>query len=69
VPFDAQITELPAFVYTRGEEQVLHACGEYLLSEQQLIDIRKQGISPFASFRNKNCIRLFGDEIRAVNAF
>jgi type VI secretion system protein ImpC len=68
VPFDANITELPAFVYTAGDEQKLHACGEYLLSEQQLIDIRKQGISPFASFRNKNCIRLFGDEIRAVNA-
>ena len=69
VPFNAQITELPDFVYTQGEEQKLHACGEYLLSEQQLIDIRKQGINPFASFRNKNSIRLFGDEIRAVNAF
>mgnify|MGYP003632567412 CR=1 FL=1 len=68
VSFDAHITELPAFVYTEGDEQKLHACGEYLLSEQQLIDIRKQGISPFASFRNKNSIRLFGDEIKAVNA-
>jgi predicted component of type VI protein secretion system len=67
VPFDGQITELPAFVYTQDDEQKLHACGEYLLSEQQLIDIRQQGISPFASFRNKNAIRLFGDEIRAVN--
>jgi len=69
VPFDANITERPAFVYTQGEDQKLHPCGEYLLSEQQLIDIRKQGICPFASFRNKNSIRLFGDEIRAVNAF
>jgi predicted component of type VI protein secretion system len=69
VPFDANITERPAFVYRQGDEQKLHACGEYLLSEQQLIDIRKQGISPFASFRNKNSIRLFADEIRAVNAF
>jgi type VI secretion system protein ImpC len=68
VSFDTHITELPAFVFTQGDEQKLHACGEYLLSEQQLIDIRKQGISPFASFRNKNCIYLFGDEIRAVNA-
>jgi type VI secretion system protein ImpC len=68
VSFDAHITDLPAFVYAQDDEQKLHACGEYLLSEQQLIDIRKQGISPFASFRNKNCIRLFGDEIRAVNA-
>jgi type VI secretion system protein ImpC len=68
VPFDKHITELPAFVYVQDDEQKLHACGEYLLSEQQLIDIRKQGISPFASFRNKNCIRLFGDGIRAVNA-
>jgi predicted component of type VI protein secretion system len=68
VPFDAHITELPAFVYAEGDEQKLHACGEYLLSEQQLIDIRSQGISPFVSFRNKNSIRLFGDEIRAVNA-
>jgi type VI secretion system protein ImpC len=67
VPFDAHITDLPAFVYAQDDEQKLHACGEYLLSEQQLIDMRKQGISPFASFRNKNCIRLFGDEIRAVH--
>ena len=69
VPFDAHITELPAFVYAQGDEQKLHACGEYLLSEQQLMDIQKQGISPFASFRNRNCIRLFGDKIRAVNTF
>jgi predicted component of type VI protein secretion system len=69
VPFDAHITELPAFVYAQGDEQKLHACGEYLLSEQQLMDIQKQGISPFASFRNRNCMRLFGDKIRAVNAF
>jgi type VI secretion system protein ImpC len=65
--FDPQITELPAFAYTLDNEQKLHPCGEYLLSERQLIDIRKQGITPFASFRNKNCIRLFGDEIMAVS--
>jgi type VI secretion system protein ImpC len=69
VPFDAHITELPAFVYVEDDEKKLHACGEYFLSEQQLIDIRKQGISPFASFRNRNCIRLFGDKIRAANAY
>lgn len=67
VPFDGQITELPAFVFTQEDEQKLYPCSEYLLSEQQLISIRQQGISPFASFRNKNAIRLFGDEIRAVN--
>ncbi|WP_339719574.1 type VI secretion system contractile sheath large subunit [uncultured Paraglaciecola sp.] len=67
VSYDAHITELPAFVYAQGDEQKLHACGEYLLSEQQLMDIQKQGISPFASFRNRNCIRLYGDKIKAVS--
>ena len=65
---DANITELPAFVYSEDDEQILQACGEYLLSEQQLIDIRNKGIMAFASFRNKNSIRLFGDDIYAVNA-
>lgn len=67
VSYDAHITELPAFVYAQGDEQKLHACGEFLLSEQQLSDIQKQGISPFASFRNRNCIRLYGDKIKAVS--
>jgi predicted component of type VI protein secretion system len=67
--FDPHITELPAFVYSVDEENRLHPCAEYLLSELQLTEIRKQGINPFASFRNKNCIRLFGDKIKAANAF
>ena len=67
VSYDTQLTELPAFVYEEDGEQKLYPCGECLLSEQQLIDIRNQGISPFVSFRNKNSIRLFGDEIKAVN--
>ncbi|MBL4764864.1 MAG: type VI secretion system contractile sheath large subunit [Colwellia sp.] len=65
--FDVNITELPAFVYSEDGEKKLQACGEYLLSEQQLIDIRNQGVMVFASYRNKNCIRLFGDGIYAVN--
>jgi len=64
---DPNITELPAFVYAQDDENILQACGEFLLSEQELIDIHKQGIMVFASYRNKNCIRLFGDGIRAVN--
>lgn len=66
--WDPHITELPAFVYGVDNEKKLHPCAEYLLSDQQLTQIRNQGVSPFASFRNKNCIRLFGDKIRAVNA-
>jgi type VI secretion system protein ImpC len=65
--FDPVITELPAFVHTVDNENKLHPCGEYLLSERQLIEISKQGITPFCSFRNKNCIRLFGNEIMSVN--
>lgn len=66
---DTNITELPAFVYTDdNDEQKLQPCGEYLLSEQQLIDIRNKGFMVFVSFRNKNSIRLFGDGIHAVNA-
>jgi type VI secretion system protein ImpC len=65
---DPHITELPAFVYTVDNENKLHPCAEYLLSDLQLSEIRNQGISPFASFRNKNCIRIFGDKIIAVNS-
>ncbi|MBL4630655.1 MAG: type VI secretion system contractile sheath large subunit [Paraglaciecola sp.] len=68
VAYDTHITERSAFVYEEDDEQKLYPCAEYLLSEQQLIDIRKKGISPFASYRNKNNIRLFGDEVKAVNA-
>lgn len=64
---DTTITELPAFVYVQDDENKLQACGEFLLSEQELINIQKQGIMVFASFRNKNCVRLLGDGIRAVN--
>ena len=64
---DTTITELPAFVYVQDDENKLQACGEFLLSEQELINIQKQGIMAFASYRNKNCIRLFGSGIRAVN--
>jgi len=67
VTLDISITELPAFVYAEGDEKKLQSCGEFLLSEQELINIHKQGIMVFASYRNKNCIRLFGDGIRAVN--
>ncbi|WP_338027190.1 type VI secretion system contractile sheath domain-containing protein [Colwellia maritima] len=64
---DTHITDLPAFVYTDNGEQKLHPCGEALLSEQQLIQINKQGIMVFVSYRNKNSIRLFSNEIHAVN--
>jgi type VI secretion system protein ImpC len=64
---DNSITELPAFVYIDGDEKKLHPCGEILLSESQLNTINSQGIMGFVSFRNKNCIRLFGDDIRAAN--
>jgi len=64
---DTNITELPAFVYMEDDENKLQACGEFLLSEQELISIQKQGVMVFVSYRNKNCIRLFGDGIRAVN--
>jgi predicted component of type VI protein secretion system len=65
--FDPLITDLPAFVHNLDNENKLHPCGEYLLSELQLIEISKKGINPFVSFRNKNCIRLFGDKIMAVS--
>lgn len=65
--FDPHITELPAFVYSADNENKLHPCAEYLLSDLQLAEIRNQGVSPFASFRNKNCIRLFGDKVIAVS--
>ena len=65
--YDGSISELPAFVFEQEGQQVLHPCGEFLLSEQQLMSIRAQGIVPFVSFRNKNAIRLFGDEVTAVN--
>jgi type VI secretion system protein ImpC len=68
VNFDTNITELPAFVYSDDDEQKLQPCGEFLLSEQQLINIRNKGLMVFTSYRNKNCIRLFGDGIYAVNA-
>jgi len=64
---DTNITELPAFVYSANDEKKLQACGEHLLSESQLIDIRDKGIVVFASFRNQNSIRLFGGDIYAVN--
>jgi len=64
---DTNITELPAFVYSENDENKLQACGEYLFSESQLIDIRNKGIMVFASFRNQNSIRLFGGDIYAVN--
>ena len=67
VKYDGSISELPAFVFEQEDQQVLHPCGEFLLSEQQLMAIRAQGIVPFVSFRNKNAIRLFGDEVTAVN--
>lgn len=66
--FDPHITELPSFVYSVDDENKLHPCAEYLLSDVQLTEIRNQGISPFASFRNKNCIRLFGDKVIAVSS-
>jgi len=65
--FDPHITELPAFVYSVEDENKLHPGAEYLLSDLQLTEIRNQGISPFASFRNKNCIRLFGDKIKVAS--
>ena len=52
-PFDTHITELPAFVYEQEGEPKLHACGEYLLSEKQLMHIQMLGVNVFASFRNK----------------
>lgn len=67
-PFNRTITELPAFVFTNDGEQKLHPCGEFLFSEQQLIDISSQGIMVFVSYRNKNSIRLFTDSIYAVNS-
>lgn len=67
VPFDSHITELPAFVYEQDDEQKLHPCGEYLLSEKQLTSIQTQGINPFVSFRSKNCVRIFGDKIKVVH--
>ena len=66
--FDPNITELPAFVYTQDGENILHACGEVLLSEQELLNIQGQGITVFASYRNKNSIRLIGEGIQTVNA-
>lgn len=66
--FDTTIIELPAFVYTEDDTQILHPCGEVLLSEPQLINIKNKGFMVFISYRNKNCIRLFGDGIHAVNA-
>jgi predicted component of type VI protein secretion system len=65
---DPHISELPAYVYTVDNEKKLHPCAEYLLSDLQLTEIRNQGISPFASFRNKNSIRIFGDKIIAVSS-
>jgi predicted component of type VI protein secretion system len=65
---DPHISELPAYVYTLDNENKLHPCAEYLLSDLQLTEVRNQGISPFASFRNKNCIRIFGDKIIAVSS-
>lgn len=67
IKYDGTIGELPAFVFELEEQQTLHPCGELLLSEQQLMAISAQGIVPFVSFRNNNSIRLFGDEISAVN--
>ncbi|MGV2873931.1 type VI secretion system contractile sheath domain-containing protein [Colwellia sp. E150_009] len=64
---ETHITDLPAFIYIEDNEKKLHPCSEFLLSEQQLIHINKQGIMVFASYRNKNSIRLFSDEIHAVN--
>lgn len=64
---DMNITELPAFVFIEDDEKVLKPCAEFLLTEESLISIKAQGIMPFASYRNKNCIRLFSDEIHAVN--
>lgn len=64
---DTHIVDLPAFVYSEDDEQKLHPCGELLLSEQQLIHINKQGIMVFVSYRNQNSIRLFSNEIHAVN--
>lgn len=64
---DPHISELPAYVYAVDNENKLHPCAEYLLSEMQLTEIRNQGISAFASFRNKNCIRMFGDKIVSVS--
>lgn len=68
VELSTNITELPAYVYIENDEKKLQPCAEVLLSEQQLIHINNQGIMVFASFRNKNCIRLFGNAIHAVNA-
>ena len=64
---DSYINELPAFVYFDDDEKKLHPCGEVLLSEPQLIQIRSQGIMTFASYRNKNAIRLFSNQITAIN--
>ncbi len=65
VPYNGTITERPAFTYSVEGETKLHPCAELLLSEQQLTQIKQQGVLPFISFRDNNCIRLFGDQVGA----
>ncbi len=64
---DNTISELPAFVYSQDNENILYPCAEFLLTEKQRMDIHKNGFMVFASYRNKNSISLIGNSMRPVS--
>ena len=63
-----ELNDLPAYTYIKEGEQVLQACGEWLMNEQMINEIYAQGIMPFISFRNRNSVRLLGIQSVAMNS-
>jgi type VI secretion system protein ImpC len=62
---DLNLDQLPAHTYKKDSEWVMTPCGEFFMTETQVLALIDRGLMPLVSYKDRPLVRLAG--FRAVN--